>query len=213
MRIVALTLAVFVVACMDAQAAAPTLHSVGQQDRHPTATYSASGDDVTVYISSSPDRATDGHFLTENLAGIDLLTTDEIAAGTWVDSDQLDPGVYYVMLSSFACEPDCLTGFSAVLSLTVPKPNLRYRGSVSRGFTSASLTFTVTPLGEALPYRVCWTRANRRRKCLRATVDGYSWNEPASDQVTVRTRGMRRRTTFAWYVDGDRVASRRARIR
>jgi hypothetical protein len=51
-----------------------------------------------------------------------------------------------------------------------------------------------------------------RRRCVRRTVTGYSWNSPAEDQVTVRKRGMPGVVTFAWYVDGRKVASNPAPI-
>jgi hypothetical protein len=50
------------------------------------------------------------------------------------------------------------------------------------------------------------------RKCVVGTVDGYSWNSAATDTIEVRKRGMRKLTTFTWYVDGRKVASQRVRI-
>ena len=76
----------------------------------------------------------------------------------------------------------------------------------------AYLTFTVTPLGEKLPYRVCWT-LTRGSRCVRATVDGYSWNDSASDLLRISMRKMRKVTTLSWYVNGQRVALKRVRIR
>jgi hypothetical protein len=91
-------------------------------------------DDATIYFATRPDRATDGRFLEENVQHVDLLTRDEIQGGQWLDSDQLDPGDYHVMLSSYDYDcfddPACMQGFSNMLSLTVPKPASRYRGSV-----------------------------------------------------------------------------------
>jgi hypothetical protein len=202
-----------------AEAASPTLLSVGQQDRHATASFSMPGaDDATIYFATSPDRATDGRFLEENVEHSDFLTTDEIQAGRWLDSAQLDPGRYYVMLSAddYGCfdDPACMDGFSNMLTLAVPKPVPRYRGKVHpyRNLSLVELGFRVVPLGERVRYRVCWRLVAERRKCARGTVSGYSWNSPAEDQITVRKRGMPRVATFAWYVDGRRVASRRARI-
>ena len=205
----------------EAHAATPTLDSVGQEDRHSTGTFSATGaDDVTVYFATKPDRGTDGNFLEENRAGIISLADDEIASGRWFDSEQLDPGVYYVLLraSHYSCYevPDCMTGDSAVLTLTVPKPKQRFTPSVS-GFAGIStyLKLTVSPLGETLPYRVCWTKTGGGRKCLRSTIDGYSWNDSASDDLRVgarQTRAMPARARFVWYVAGERVASKRVRI-
>lgn len=203
-----------------ASAAEPTLLGVGQEHRHPTADFAAPGaDHATVYFATRPDRATDGHFLQENVEHVDALTAGEIQAGRWIDAAQLDPGLYYVLLratdADCSGDPSCLDGFSAMLTLTVPEPARRFRGHVTtyRFVSTVDLSLRVTPLGRRLPYRVCWTRSTGRRTCVRATVRGFSWNEPASHTITVRKRGMRRRTTFRWFVDGRRVASARARVR
>jgi hypothetical protein len=74
----------------------PTLTSVSQQNRHPSATVSMPGaDDATIYFASKPDRATDGGFLQENIKATDFFTADEIQRGSWLYEDQLDPGTYY----------------------------------------------------------------------------------------------------------------------
>jgi hypothetical protein len=203
-----------------AQAATPTLVSVGQQDRHPQATFGplAGVDSLTVYVATKPDRASDGGFLQENIKDLDFLTDDEIASSFWLYEDQLDPGLYYVMAraSDFDCyeNPNCIDGFSNMLTLTVPKPAQRYRTSVQllRSIGVGYLNMSVTPLGEKLPYRVCWT-LTRGKRCLRSTVTGYSWNEPASDLLRVSLRKMRKLTTFTWYVDGRIVSVKRVRIR
>ncbi|MCD6727077.1 MAG: hypothetical protein LT070_07545 [Solirubrobacteraceae bacterium] len=202
-----------------APAASPTLLSVGQQDRHPTATFAMPGaDDATIAFATAPDRATDGRFLDENVKHLDLLTADEIHLGGWLDSEQLDPGTYYVLLNAtdYDClgDPGCINGFSNMLSLTVPKPSQAFAGRVRayRYLSTVDLTLTVTPLGQDLPYRVCWPRARKPRRCVRSTVDGYSWNESATNSVEVRKSGMRKRTTFVWYVDGRKVATKRVRI-
>jgi hypothetical protein len=179
----------------------------------------AGADDATIYFATSSDRATDGRFLEENVKHLDFFTTDEIQAGRWLDSAQLDPGRYYVMLrvtddDCFSSDPACMDGFSNMLTLTVPKPVPSFRGGVRvyRYLSTVDLRFRVAPLGERLSYRVCWTRVDKPRKCVRSTVDGYSWNNPATDQIEVRKRGMPKRTAFAWYVDGLKVASKRVRI-
>jgi hypothetical protein len=202
-----------------AVAATPSLLSIGQENRHPTATFSMPGADfATIYFATSPDRATDGSFLEEHVEHIDFLTTDEIQGGQWLDSAQLDPGRYYVMLraTDTDCFGDsaCMEGFSNMLTLAVPKPVASYRGNVRvyRYLQSVDLRLKVGPLGERLPYRVCWTLVGHRRKCVRSAVAGYSWNSAATDQISVRKRGMPQRTAFAWYVDGRRVASKRVRI-
>lgn len=203
-----------------AAAAEPALLGVGQEHRHPTADFHAPGaDHATISFATKPDRATDGQFLEENVEHVDLFTADEIKAGRWTDSSQLDPGRYYVLLRATDADclgdPGCLDGFSAMLTLIVPEPARRFRGHVTsyRFVSTIELSLEVRPLGRGLPYRVCWTRSTGRRACVRATVRGFSWNEPASDTISVRKRGMRRTTTFTWFVDGRKVASRRARIR
>lgn len=200
-----------------AAAQPPTLSSVSQTNRHPSASFSAPGaDDATIYLATKPDRATDGSFLQENVKEIGFLTTDEVQRGTWFDSSQVDPGLYYVLLraTDFDCsgQPSCLDGYSNMLTLTVPKPRSAYSASVHVYHYShvADLTLTVKPLGERLPYKVCWRLKNKRFRCVGSAVAGYSWNSPADDQVSVRLRGMAARTTFNWYVHGSRIASKTA---
>jgi hypothetical protein len=220
-RIAALAVTVFAVACVDAQAAAPALFSVDQRDRHSTGTFSTpDADSVTVYIATKPDQGSDGRFLSENMTDSIFLTDDEIAAGSWLGSDQLDPGSYYVMLNAYDYDcyddPACLDGFSSVLPLTVPKPAQKFTRKVTRPFQTLYLKLTIAPLGDPQPYRLCWLKANRQSKCLRSTVDGYDWNGAASDEISIGVRAQRAmlsRTTFSWYVAGKRVASKRVRIR
>lgn len=199
-----------------ARAAPPVLLSVGHENRHPTATFSMPGaDDATIYFASKPDRATDGRFLEENVKHIDFLTADEMQGGRWLDSSQIDPGVYYVMLraTDFDCfqNPNCADGFSNVATLTLPKPSSRYRGSVSSVFRYSGVMYlklAVNPLGERLPYRLCWRLETKRRVCVAGAVEGSSWNSAADDELRIRMRGMAKRTTFTWYVGSRRVASR-----
>jgi hypothetical protein len=165
-----------------------------------------------IYVATKPDRASDGSFLQENIVASDILTDDEIARGSWLYESQLDPGGYYVMARAFDFEcylnPNCIEGFSNMLTLTIPKPAQRYGAAVQvlRYIGIGYLTLTVTPLGEKIPYRVCWT-LRRGSRCLRATVKGYSWNASASDLLRVSLRGMRKVSTFTWYADGRTVAS------
>ena len=122
----------------------PTLTSVGAQDRHPTATFSAPrADFATIYLATKPDRATDGSFLSENIETLDILADAEIQAGRWLDDSQVDPGTYYVMMRASpdfdACyrddlggyDPACADGYSPVAPLTVPRPVSRYIASAS----------------------------------------------------------------------------------
>jgi hypothetical protein len=203
-----------------AAAQPPTLLTIDQQNRHARATFYAAGaDDATIYIASKPDRASDGGFLQENIEDLDILTTDEIQAGSWLGESQLDPGIHYVMLraTDFDCygNPSCIDGYSNVLSLNVPEPTHTYRGSVSvlRYSHIASLTLRVTRLGKSLPYKVCWRLKSKKRRCVSGRVVGYSWNDSAEGTVSIRLRGMARRTTFGWYVGGHRVASKTANTR
>lgn len=204
-----------------AQAAPPALLSVGHQNRHPTATFSAPGADlVTIYFANKPDRATDGYFLEENVEHVDLFTADEIQRGVWLDSGQLDPGLYFVMLraSDFECyiNPDCTDGFSNLTTLEVPKPRPTYRGSVGFVFRNIGVIYlrlTVRPLGERLPYRLCWRLKSKRRKCVSGAVAGYSWNSSASDELRISMRGMAKRTRFIWYVKGRAVAAKTVNTR
>ena len=211
-----------------ATAVAPTLLSVGSQALHPTATFSApKSDHVVIQIASHPDRATDGEFLTENVVVFDVLTDSEIQTGRWLHDSQLDPGTYYVLLraspnfdlcylfDSGTFDPSCADGYSAVLTLTIPRPPIRY-GATVRHYTylsSVDLTITAVPLGQKLPYRVCYRTAAGRRICLVGALAGYSWTSSASDTRTVNRRNLRTLTTFTWYVEGRAVVSKRARVR
>jgi hypothetical protein len=195
----------------------PTLLALSQQSRHPAATFSMPGaDDATIYFAAKPDRATDCSFLQENIKAIDLLTTDEIQRQSWTYQSQLDPGTYYTMIraTDWDClgQPTCLDGYSNMLALTVPKPRQTYRGSVLVLHYSriVSLTLRVKPLGESLPYKVCWRLKSSKRRCILGNVGGYSWNASAEDEVSVRLREMKKLTTFAWYVRGRMVALKTA---
>jgi hypothetical protein len=99
-----------------------------------------------------------------------------------------------------------------MLTLAVPKPSQTYRGSVEvlHSVHIVSLTLHVTPLGEKLPYKVCWQLATGKRRFVSGTVAGYSWNSAADNQLGVRLRGMKARTKFTWYVRGRAVASKTA---
>jgi len=195
----------------------PTLVSASQQNRHPSATFSMPGaDSATIYFASKPDLASDGGFLQENIKDTDFLTTDEIQRGSWLYESQLDPGSYYVMMraTDYDCigEPSCIDGYSNMLTLKIPKPPSAYRGSVQVFHDShiVSLTLRVSPLGEKLPYKVCWRLKTKRLRCVSGSVDGYSWNSSAEDELSVRLRGMAARTTFVWYMRGRKVAAKTA---
>jgi hypothetical protein len=48
-------------------------------------------DSASIYVSTKPDRATDGSFLTENIKSLDIVTDSEIQSGQWLSETQLDP--------------------------------------------------------------------------------------------------------------------------
>jgi hypothetical protein len=226
---VALTLGVIAALALVATAlgVAPTLSSVGVQDRHPTATFSAPRSDfATIYVARRPDRATSGEFLSENIETSDLLTDAEIQAGRWSHESQVDPGSYYVMLHASpdfdACwvddlgayDPACADGYSSVVPLTIPRPTSRYVASttVLRFLKRVELRLSAVPLGDRLPYRVCYRLATKQRRCLVGTLDGFDWNSGASDTLSLTTRRLARLTTFTWFVAGKAVAVKRVRI-
>lgn len=164
----------------------------------------------------------------KNVRVVDLLTDSEIQAGRWLDSDRIDPGVYYAMLRADAeascvsypppnyqrvVDPSCADGFSNILSVTIPKPRVRYRVSVERGFIG-SFTIRAGTSGEAIPYRLCSPDLARRR-CLRGTIDGIGWDSPSSDTLYMTATDFKKRvyckwgrkTTVTWYVRGRAVGS------
>jgi hypothetical protein len=212
-----------------ANAAPPSLVSVGHESRHPTAAFSAPrADDVTIYLASKPDRATDGRFLEENVEAIDFMTDAEIQAGRWLDSSRIEPGTYYVMLLAYpesSCvsypppnyqrvvDPSCADGFSNIMTVTIPKPVIRYRVSFSRGFIG-SFTIRASHSGEAIPYKLC-SRDLAKRRCLRGTIGSLDWDSPNSDTRYLSASDFRkrvyckwgRRTRMTWFVRGRRVGS------
>ena len=220
--------AVGLVLAGSAHAQPPSLTSVTQQSRHAAATFSApKSDDASIYFSTKPDRASDGSFLQENIATLDLLTDAEIQAGRWSDERQLNPGTYWVMMRASpdfdlcwifdlsAYDPSCADGYSNVLQLVVPRPTIRYaaRVSVYRFLRQVSLELVAAPLGEKQPYRMCYRLKSRALRCLRGTLDGFDWNSSASDELTVPSGNLATITTFSWYVGTARVLSKRVRVR
>jgi len=215
MRLLIGLLSVLALAIPGAAAAnPPNLVALDQVSRHPIALFSIPGADAAdIYIASKPDRASDGSFLQENIVDADILTDSEIQSGRWSSEDQLNPGTYYVVMfaSDFDCagQPSCLDGYSNMLPIDIPKPAQTYRGAVTVYHYShtADLTLRVKPLGESLPYKVCWRLKSGMRRCVSGKVNGYSWNSAATGDVSVGLRGMKNRTTFAWYVKGRQVAA------
>jgi hypothetical protein len=210
-----------------ASAVPPSLISVTAPDRHPAATFTApKAGDATIYLATKPDRASDGKFLSENVAELDFLTDDEIQSGRWTYERQIDPGTYYVMLSASASfdqcyifgsgtyDPACADGFSNIVQLVVPKPTTRYRASVNslRFINIAHLSLTGAPLGEKQPYKVCYPNKSGRRMCVSGSLDGYDWDSSAQDDLRISTRALRPITTFSWYVGASLVARKTARL-
>lgn len=214
-----------VVTATPALAVSPAITAVGQQDRHPSVALAAPrADSVTVYIASKPDRATDGSFLQENVVEYGFLTDSEIQSGQWLDGSQIDPGSYFVMLKATrdftSCDsydandnqvidPSCADGFSTVVPLTVPTPKTKYtvKTELLKNIGIVYLTLTAKPLGVKVPYQVCWKqptgkRKTLRKRCVKATLSGYSWSADASDELRINTKGMARRTKFTWYTRG-----------
>jgi hypothetical protein len=214
-----------------AWAVPPTLGNVSHEKRHPKATVSAPrASSVTVYMASRPDRATDGSFLTENVKETDFLTDQEVQTGSWLHESALDPGTWYVMANASAesscysvpppdyklvIDPACANGYSQVVTLTIPKPTSRYSANVQvlRSIGIVYLTLRATPLGEDRRYRVCWRLKNRKRVCVRGTLNGFDWESSASDFLRVNARGMATYTTFAWQVGSRTVVRKRVRTR
>jgi hypothetical protein len=160
----------------NADAVPPVVTSVGSVARHPTITFSApKADHVVVEIASKSDRASDGEFLSENNKVFDVMTDSEIQTGRWLYASQLDPGTYNVLLraspnfdlcylSGGSYDPSCANGYSDMATPMIPKPATKYRAKVTREkyLASVSLRLVATPLGQKVPYRVCYTTSRRR---------------------------------------------------
>lgn len=198
------------------------------QDRRPAATFSTvKADAATIYVATAPDRATNGRFFDENVRTLAFLTSSEIQNGHWTSSSRIDPGRYWVLLNASAdfnlCyildpgtfDPACSDGYSEVLPLVVPKPTIRFTtaSTVYPFLGQVDLKLTAKPLGERLPYRLCYRTVKMVRRCLNGVIRGFSWDFPEDHSLSIRTRNLARFTTFTWYVGGVKVASRRVRVR
>jgi hypothetical protein len=212
--LVQITLVGFVIAEGARAATPPTLVGVGERNRYATATFGplTGVTDLVVWVSSSPDRGPNGNFLPRRFLLSDSLFRREIDAASWTSDTQLDPGRYYLMAEAWSrgcVGSDCIAGYTEVLPLAIPKPAQSYRASarILRAVRLMQLQLTVTPLGERLPYRVCWTIRHGTR-CIRARVAGRSWNASASSRLRVPLRDMPRVTIVTWRVSGQVVAAR-----
>lgn len=209
-----------------AAAVPPSVLGVTQQTRHPVVTFSApKSDHVVIEIATKPDRGSDGSFFSENQIEFEVMTDSEIATGRWLSESQLDPGTYYVLVRaspdfdrcyvSGGYDASCADGYSSMATLVVPRPTVKYAvGATKESFTSTiSLRISATPLGEKLPYQVCYLTKARKRLCLRDTLVGYDWDSAARESLTVKTRNLATLTTFTWFVGGRAVGSKRIRVR
>jgi hypothetical protein len=228
----AIFLAVLLAAAAFAGSAAavpPQLVSISLQDRHPAASFSApKAGDATIYMASRPDRATDGSFLSENIASLDILEDSEIQTGHWLYENKLDPGTYYVMIRASAdfdqCfnfdtgsyDPACADGYSNVVTMVVPKPTIRFTTSVVAVYKyshAIALRLRASVLGQVLAYRVCAKTAKGKQLCVTRSLDGFDWDTAADDEATFNTRPLPKVSTFRWIVNGATVASRKVRVR
>jgi hypothetical protein len=200
---------------------APTLTSVSvRAPLHPFATFSASSaDDAIIVIATQPDRATDGSFFQENIKQADVLTDSEIQAGQWLDEEQLDPGVYYVILGALCFHLDdtnCANGYSNVLTLKVSFPTVRYATRITTVYRGISVYAQIraSTLGVDKPYRICYVLRSGAQRCRSETITGFSWGSTASDEVRLPvTRAMATTTTVTWRVDGRLVGRKKVRVR
>lgn len=230
MRVAAIltTTTVALIFASAASAVPPVLSSVGSNDRHPTATFSApKSDQVVIEIATKPDRGTNGEFLSENQKVFTIMTDSEAQTGHWLYGYQLDPGTYYVLLHASpdfdncyivdagTYDPSCADGYSDMTTLVVPRPATRYRVTITREsfIGSAELRLIATPLGEKAPYKVCYLDAKKKKRCLSGTLSGYDWDSPADDLLMLKTRSLAPTTTFTWTIAGKKVATKRARVR
>jgi hypothetical protein len=103
------------------EAAPPNLVSVGQTDRHPTATWTLPPgvEARVVEVATTLDQASDGHFFTENTV---IRSNVEPTLTSWVYRSQLDPGTYYVHVAGLDrnCEECPRREWSNIVSLTIP---------------------------------------------------------------------------------------------
>jgi hypothetical protein len=117
----ALVLAAMSVLPATAEAAPPTLLSVGQDQRHLVASWSLApgAQSQVIEAATSSNTGSDGYFFRENVVLTDTL---EDSQTSYLSTSQLSPGFYYVHVASF--QPECLPcpvrEWSNVLTITVP---------------------------------------------------------------------------------------------
>lgn len=217
--VAAMIVAIVTTATASAATVLPNLTTVGATNFHLTATFQAPGaEDLTLSVATAPALSTSGAFLQENLVTAETITTSEIAAGSFLATQRIDPGHYWAYLNavSFGCDDPprtCASGHSNLVEFTVPEPKRDYRGLVKvyRNLGLVTLGLRISPAGDRQTrYKVCWMTARHARRCASGRVNGYSWFAPEDASVDVRLREMTRRTTFRWYIGGNLVAARTA---
>ena len=214
-----------------ALAAPPTLLRVGHDRMHPWAewTLPPGADAQTIEIASAPEVGTDGAFWMENVEEFDLLEDDQTR---YLSTSRLDPGTYYVHVSSF--DPECvecpIREWSNILRLVVAAPP-RYEASVRSvnvnairapggPWTYMGDTLRVAfrnvnaAAGTTQAYRVCFQGYGRAR-CRTRAIRGRAWDAfrlrvlgpwvPCRGQRRVGRRDIR----FTWSV-GRRIVARRS---
>jgi hypothetical protein len=162
----------------------PSLSSVGMQDRHPTAIFSApKADSATIYVAwcLRADPNFDACYIPDS-GTYDPSCADGFSAVVPLTVPR--PTIHYVG--------------SAIV--------YKYLGQIS-------LELSASPLGVKQRYKVCYPLKTKARRCLNGTVDGYHWNSPGVGRLSLTTRGLAARTTFTWFVDRAKVAARTVRAR
>ena len=212
----------------------PTLTAVGHDRMHPWAewTLAPGAKAWTIEVATAPDQGSDGDFWTENVKEFDLLWNDP-GQTRWLSPSRLDPGVYYVHVSSYTDYPGPGQEWSNVMQLivTAPPPPPRFEASArsiypnairARGgpWTYPGDTLRVAfrnrnaVVGARQTYRVCWQGSGPAR-CRARTIRGRAWDAfrlrvlgawvPCRGQRLVGRRDIR----LNWSV-GGRVVARRS---
>jgi hypothetical protein len=212
-----------------AAAVPPSISAVVVSGRVPVVTFVApNAGSATLVIASKPDRLSDGSFVAPNVVVSAVLPRSALQSGTWTYHARLDPGDYFVLLKTTAdpaacgsagpgdnVDPSCADGPSPVASFTVPVPRIRYEvyAKPYLGGRIVRLGLLAEALGVPQTYKVCYRIRSKALRCAVSRLDGYHWNQSTSDIVTVDGRPLARSTTFTWFVDGAKIASRTAKTR
>jgi hypothetical protein len=105
-----------------ANAAPPTLVSVGHVRGHPSATWTLPPGvrPETIEVATQALVATDGSFFSEYVKEFDVVS-DQPRRTTWLSAEKLDPGRYYVHVSGFD-EACAFAGSARSASGRTPRP-------------------------------------------------------------------------------------------